>query len=167
MINLIIRQIIILLTVFFLNYSHPLILRSLLIILRLLYGLVIYLTINTPWLCYVLIIVFVSGIIIILIYISRLTSNLILTKKTPIFNICFIILTTLIIWLIFSHKNINIRSLNSISNKQKNHSIEFIYKIYNDITWEITLLLIVYLLILLVASIKIIFKNSSPLQIKK
>lgn len=166
MINLIILQTIVLVTIIFLSYSHPIILSGLLICARFVFGVTTYLSINTPWLAYILIIVFVSGMIIILIYISRLTSNLNTSNKIELPNFILASVVGLAIWFNYEKRPFLKIDTSSLAHKQTNHSLELIYKIYNIGTWEITLILITYLLFLIIAAIKIISKNSSPLRTK-
>lgn len=153
----------------FIITNHPLTLRFLLILTRVFYSLIIYFFSLTSWIPYILVIVFLSGIIIIIIYITSLSSNepISFSKESIIFAV---IINTFIFFLNFFSLNFNfsnLKFLNNLNNFNNLHSSELIYKTYNTLNWEITSLLIIYLFIVLIAAVKITSLNSGPLRTKK
>lgn len=168
MIILIITQLILTTSFFFIMTNHPLTLRFILIVIRILYGVTLCLFNLSSWLSYILIIVFLRGIIVIIIYITSLSSNDPLKIRFKL--IIFITpLTTAVTGYIFINKNqtyINIKNIRTLNNSLINHSLNIVYKTYN-INWKITLLLILYLLIVLIVAVKITSLNKGPLRTKK
>ena len=146
--------------------SHPLIIGFLLIITRIIYGSTIYLTLNTSWLVYILIIVFVRGAIVIFIYMARLSSNepiVILIK--PLWKITIItLLSTSIIFVFTKQLKINSKIITNISEYFNKQSTKIIYKTYDCISLEMTLSLTMYLLVVLIVAVKLIRNFNKPLR---
>jgi len=169
MIILFITQFVFVLTIIFLLTNHPLALRFILILTRIFYSAFLYVFSLSSWVPYILVIVFLSGIIIIIIYITSLSSNEpISVSKESIF---ILLLSNLLIFL-SSYKYLytsisNTNLLNRLTSFIRNHSSELIYKTYNYINWEITSMLIIYLFIVLIVAVKVTSLNSGPLRTKK
>lgn len=153
----------------FILSNHPLIIGFLLILTRIIYGLIIYTLRLTPWLTYILIIVFVRGVIIIFIYIASLSSNEPININIPLISKIILITLSyvLLLFILVKQTKINKQILNSINQITKEHTIEIIYKTYNNILIEITTILTIYLLITLIVAINITNNFKKPLREKK
>lgn len=126
---------------------------------------------KTFWFSYILFLIFLGGILVLFIYVTALASNEIfsLSLKITIYSvilfISLIILFTLIdknsISLFFS--NLEIIPLNNEQNYFNENSL-LLNKLYNYPTNLITLLLINYLLITLIAVVKITKLFYGPLR---
>lgn len=147
---------------FILN-RHPLTIGLLLILISIFYALTIAFRRTRSWFAYILILVFLRGLIILVIYITSLASN-----ENIKINWKIIITSFWFSVIIFFTLKIEIK-------KSSTNRIYFfdsapftiIYKTYNKILREISLLLILYLLVVLIAAIKIISLKKGPLKINK
>lgn len=150
----------------FLFNNHPLILRFLLILFRLLYGVTLAIASFTPWIRYILIIVFLRGIIIIILYMTRLSSNE--NVKIPFKSLLYrgVLLPSFALILYISELKKKLVNPNYASYFTKD-SFNLIYKSYISLASELTLLAIVYLLIVLIVAVKIVSINKGPLKINK
>ena len=171
MLNSLLPYFIFILTILVILTNHPLILRFFLIFARILYALILYIHSLTSWLPYILVMVFLSGIIVIIIYIASLSSNepFNFFSKHSFFMFFSLNLILLLMNLIFNNNyNIsNIKQLNSLTNFNYTHSRQLIYKTYNFINWKLTLLLILYLFVVLIVAVKITSLNTGPLRTQK
>jgi len=133
------------------------------------------LLIKNFWFSYILFIVFLGGILVIFIYVISLASNeiFIFTIKSWLLNIFFIIS---IIYCAFFLIDVNLiilylDTLDSLSIiDQKNFIFEnnlILNKLYNFPTNIITIILIIYLFLTLIAIVKITYLSDGPLRIKQ
>nr|UOU85042.1 NADH dehydrogenase subunit 6 [Silo pallipes] len=151
-----------------LNLSHPLIITLSLIfqfcILTLIIGYMSY----SFWMSYIMFLVFIGGLLILFIYISSLTPN-----KMFMFNMKKIIyfMSFFILFIYFSNiypllfnmemmKFMNLYSFINLENKN------YISNFYNKNEMYLTILLINYLMLTLIISIKITNLNSGPMRSK-
>lgn len=154
-------------TLIFLLSSHPLILSFLLIIFSITYGLTMAMASSSTWMRYMLIMVFLRGIIIIILYMTSLSSNENITIKLKNIIIGFFLILVSVSFIIFKEE-IKIKTpLTTHPMFFSQDSFELIYKAYNTITRDLTLLTITYLLVVLIVAVKIISIRKGPLKINK
>lgn len=167
MLTLFLSQIIIIFLLIFLFINNPLIIGVILIIIRLIISLSIYLLSTASWISYILIIIFLSGIIIIFIYMSRLATNESIKIKSIIL-IIFVISRPLVVIIYYfninNYKNMN--NLRILIETKISPSFKLIYKTYRHLSYEISIIIILYLLIVLIAAVKIALINYLPLRRK-
>lgn len=161
------RQIIIIFLLTFLFINNPLIIGFILIVIRMIIRVNMFILSTTPWISYILVIIFLSGIIIIFIYIARLATNEPLKIKFTSISL-FIMLRPLILVIYLSYKNNykNIINLNILRDSKISPRFKLIYKTYRHISNEITIIIIIYLLVVLIAAVKITLTNHLPLRRK-
>ena len=142
--------------------NHPLTIGLSLIFTSLLIGILISLTGPSSWLAYILVIIFVRGIIIIILYISSLSSNETIRPRFfmkyaygSVFLVAFLVFTT-------SPKLSNNSATEKIFFSDALFSI--IYKTYTQLINPITTLIIFYLLVVLVTAVNIVKTSKSPLR---
>lgn len=155
--------IIILVSLLFTLNNHPLTIGLLLILVSLFYALIVAYTRTASWLAYILILVFLRGLIIIILYITRLSSNENITINWP--RIIRALLLSIIIPILLKLK-IKIPTTTPYMYFDINSFI-IIYKTYRKILREISLMLIIYLLVVLIVAIKIISLKKGPLKINQ
>ena len=132
--------------------SHPIFFRIILIISSIMVG-VICIKINLSWFFYLLVLVFLGGVIILIIYINTLAINekfffyKILNK--PLYAIIFIILIQIIFFKNFSWK-INFSNFISI-------------RLYESINLLSLIFLMLYLLLTLICVVKLVKFEYGPL----
>lgn len=164
---LIITALLYLITIFFVVTNHPLIIGFSLIITRVIYGVILYILNSSSWLVYILIMVFVRGVIVMFIYMASLSSNEPITFPLTIFWKMNLIIFIIIPFFIFTKQlKTNYLYIDLMDIFFKEHSINLIYKTYNKIIIEITILLTIYLLIVLIVAIKIVNNFKLPLRSK-
>lgn len=120
--------------------------------------------IKTYWFSYILFLTFLGGLLVLFIYVSRIASNEIFK---PIINLkkicCFILIIIIIIQYIYIN---NILWINLSINSDMNNFNEIILffnnenkinlsKLYNNQTFLIIIILVIYLFITLIAVVKI------------
>ena len=156
-------QLVILLHRIFTLTTHPLFMGFMLIIIRIIYGLISYLLISTPWISYILIIVFIRGAIIMFIYMARLSSNENIKIRLAQ-TLILVTISEIVIIYMTNKKKAAQPIFRETNNLQTRESTIVIYKTYNEITIDITVVIIIYLLLVLIVAIKIISFNKRPLR---
>ena len=138
--------------VFFL--SHPIRLRISLILIAIL-ARIISLWINSSWFFYLIVLVFLGGVIILIIYIRTLAANEKFRRISINYNtIGIILMVRLSILMVLKYKNI----LQFI--RRNNTAVGIIYEASN---FSLLLFLITYLLLTLVCVVKLVKFESGPL----
>nr|YP_004857898.1 NADH dehydrogenase subunit 6 [Cigaritis takanonis]ADN43216.1 NADH dehydrogenase subunit 6 [Cigaritis takanonis] len=157
---------------FFLN--HPLSMGIFILIQTLLMCLLTGLMMNTYWFSYILFLIFSGGLLILFIYVSSIASNeLFLINIKNKINIMMIIFCILLLSLLF---NKNLLWLNMMLNKEMNNMLNILIfinyennninlsKLYNNHNYLITMMMIIYLFITLIAVVKITNLFFGPLR---
>nr|YP_006493354.1 NADH dehydrogenase subunit 6 [Thitarodes renzhiensis]YP_010963448.1 NADH dehydrogenase subunit 6 [Thitarodes xunhuaensis]ADK97539.1 NADH dehydrogenase subunit 6 [Thitarodes renzhiensis]WNL54563.1 NADH dehydrogenase subunit 6 [Thitarodes xunhuaensis] len=155
---------------FFLN--HPLSMGLLLLLQTILISLISGSMINTFWFSYILFLTILGGLLVMFIYVASIASNEMFKFNSNLLLFYLMIMMTMfIIILMFNNLywlNLNINSeLLNFWNKMiffNNENSINISKIYNNQSYFLTLMSIIYLLITLFAIIKIININYGPLR---
>nr|AII02382.1 NADH dehydrogenase subunit 6 [Pennisetia hylaeiformis] len=160
---------------FMLFINHPLTMGFMILTQTFLICLLSGMMFKSYWFSYILFLVFLGGLLILFIYVSSIASNelfknLIKTKNFLIF--IFIIILTLLMFYIMSN---NLNWLNFWLNTDMNNYFNFylflnnenkinLSKLYNNYTFLLTIMLIIYLLITLFTVIKITNIYFGPLR---
>lgn len=139
------------------------------VIIRIITGIII----KTFWFSYVLFLVFVGGILVLFIYVTSLASNEIFNVSIKILLISLIMFFILNLGLLFTDKIFNLFLFESFDGINLNLIKSFynenlltINKLYNFPINLITIILIVYLFLTLVAVVKITNIFEGPLRPK-
>ena len=140
-----------------------------LISIRLLYSLLIYLLSTTIWLSYIIIMIFLRGIIIIFFYIASLRSNqsIQIQKKYIFFVFVLINILSLIFWFLDLYVYNDNFSINRLFFFFFEFRSDLVYKCYRFINYEIRFFLTIYLLLVLLIVVEITSINKNSLRIKK
>nr|QZZ24855.1 NADH dehydrogenase subunit 6 [Thitarodes shambalaensis]QZZ24868.1 NADH dehydrogenase subunit 6 [Thitarodes sp.] len=155
---------------FFLN--HPLSMGLLLLLQTILISLISGSMINTFWFSYILFLTILGGLLVMFIYVASIASNEMFKFNSNLLLFYLMIMMMMfIIMLMFNNLywlNLNINSeLLNFWNKMiffNNENSINISKIYNNQSYFLTLMSIIYLLITLFAIIKITNINYGPLR---
>lgn len=125
---------------------------------------------KTFWFSYILFLVFLGGILVLFIYVTSLASNEIFTFSSKILissiSIFFIIIISLYFIdkrILLNYSNIEIQSISNLNSYIIENSLS-LNKLYNYPTNLLTILLINYLLITLIAVVKITNLFKGPLR---
>jgi NADH-ubiquinone oxidoreductase chain 6 len=123
------------------------------------------------WFSYVLFLIFLGGILVLFIYVTSLASNEIFNFSIKLFRIFWItvIFSLIIIWfldkslLINYFKNIELININFIKSFINENNL-ILNKLYNFPINFITIILIIYLFLTLIAVVKITNVFEGPLR---
>nr|YP_010046735.1 NADH dehydrogenase subunit 6 [Ochlerotatus vittiger]QPJ78679.1 NADH dehydrogenase subunit 6 [Ochlerotatus vittiger] len=154
----------------FMQMKHPLAMGLMLLIQTFLTSLLTGMYVKTFWFSYVLFLIFMGGMLVLFIYVTSLSSNEMFSMS---FKLTFMASLMIMIFMIFSffmdktiiENFINNNEMNSFfSNSLMPENLIELNKMYNFPTNLITLLLINYLFLTLLVTVKITKKNYGPLR---
>nr|YP_006503867.1 NADH dehydrogenase subunit 6 [Elodia flavipalpis]AFA46597.1 NADH dehydrogenase subunit 6 [Elodia flavipalpis] len=156
---------------FFMFMKHPLAMGLTLLIQTVLISLMSGLISKTFWFSYILFLVFLGGMLVLFIYVTSLASNEMfsLSIKLMLMSTLIMILFLFILFIIdknllIQYKNMEILSIFNMNSFITENSLS-INKLYNYPTNLINILLMNYLLITLIAIVKITKLFKGPLRL--
>nr|YP_007026248.1 NADH dehydrogenase subunit 6 [Chrysomya bezziana]AFV08308.1 NADH dehydrogenase subunit 6 [Chrysomya bezziana] len=154
----------------FMNMKHPLAMGLTLLIQTTLVCLTSGLMTKSFWFSYILFLVFLGGMLVLFIYVTSLASNEMFTFSIKLLLISFSIFFMMIITLFFMDKNLllqyqnfEVKSIYDMNSYLMENSLS-LNKLYNYPTNLLTILLMNYLLITLIAVVKITKLFKGPLR---
>nr|ATL58859.1 NADH dehydrogenase subunit 6 [Apatura laverna] len=159
-------------SIFMVFLNHPFSMGLMILIQTLLLSLLSSMLINTYWFSYILFLIFLGGLLVLFIYVSSIASNELF--KISIFNKSFFFLFFFMMLNSFLLKN-NLYWMNYFFNDEMiNFFNSFLFfnnefninlsKLYNEQTYLLTLIMIIYLFITLIAVVKITNIFFGPLR---
>jgi NADH-ubiquinone oxidoreductase chain 6 len=138
--------------------SHPVILTVIILAQTILICLIIWVKLKISWFSYILFLIFLGGLIVLFIYITRLASNELINTKID-FN--FVVITVILIFTtFFIFLKINPQLINSIFETQWK-TFSFIYSVN---IFFIVVVTIIYLLLTLLIVVKLSNKYDAPIK---
>nr|YP_008080898.1 NADH dehydrogenase subunit 6 [Tarragoilus diuturnus]AFW98791.1 NADH dehydrogenase subunit 6 [Tarragoilus diuturnus] len=161
-------------SILFTQISHPLAMTFLILGQTILFCLLSGMTTQTFWFSYILFLVFLGGMLVLFIYITSLASNEMFTIPMKMVPLILMILTTTIIiytimdssmWsLMFNNSDmLNKINLSSVTHAETPLPLT---KLYNKPTDLVTLMMVLYLFLTLIAVVKITNIFQGPLRPK-
>nr|YP_009236662.1 NADH dehydrogenase subunit 6 [Telchinia acerata]AMJ17126.1 NADH dehydrogenase subunit 6 [Telchinia acerata] len=153
--------------------NHPLAMGMLILIQTLLMCIFSGMLINTYWFSYILFLIFLGGLLVLFIYVSSIASNELfkinfINKMLFTISVFYSIIITLyfknnLFWMNFYFNDEMINFFNNLLffNNENNFNLS---KLYNEQTYLLMFLLIIYLFITLIAVIKITNIFFGPLR---
>nr|WAJ48518.1 NADH dehydrogenase subunit 6 [Pleroneura sp. 1 GYN-2021b] len=159
----------------FMKMKHPLSMGFIMLIQTILICTMTGMMTQTFWFSYIFFLVMLGGMLVIYIYISALASNeifLMSMKNIIIMSIIFMVLILLMLFYnnyyltIFTSMN---KEVMKMTNPEMIYNLEssfMLNKIYNQPTNYITLMMVIYLFITLIAVVKITNLSKMPLRQK-
>nr|UEP13621.1 NADH dehydrogenase subunit 6 [Asarkina ericetorum] len=162
MMQLILYIMILMMAFMFLQMNHPLSMGMMLLIQTVMICCISGLMTKSFWFSYILFLIFIGGMLVLFIYVTSLASNEMFTfsmKMIVLMLTNLVILFILIIFmdkmiLMFNSLNIEMNSISSLNSYILENTLN-LNKLYNYPTNMITIMLINYLLITLIATVKI------------
>uniref|UniRef100_UPI0030FE447B NADH dehydrogenase subunit 6 n=1 Tax=Pachylophus rufescens TaxID=3127035 RepID=UPI0030FE447B len=156
----------------FTKMYHPLAMGLMLLIQTTLISMLTGLINKTFWFSYILFLIFMGGMLVLFIYVTSLASNEMFYFSTKQMLLSFIMIGMILMMMtffkdyLFTNMNMNNFEMNSISKEMilQENSI-MLNKLYNYPTNLITILLMNYLLITLIAIVKITKLFYGPLRL--
>nr|WIW75269.1 NADH dehydrogenase subunit 6 [Xenocatantops humilis] len=154
----------------FMKLSHPMSMMLFIILQTFLIGLMTGTMMESFWLSYILFLTFLGGMLVLFIYITSIASNEMFQPKstTMIFTLMswFIIMVTLIILdkMMFMDffKNTETMNINNLISFQE--MTLSLMKLYNNPTFIITMMMMIYLFLALLAVVKITNINQGHIR---
>nr|QNN85700.1 NADH dehydrogenase subunit 6 [Bengalia sp. DZ-2020] len=154
----------------FMNMKHPLAMGLTLLIQTTLVCLITGLMTKSFWFSYILFLVFLGGMLVLFIYVTSLASNEMFTFSIKLMFISLMILLLMITTMFFMDKNLLLlyqnlenSSLYNLNTYIMENSLS-LNKLYNYPTNLLTILLMNYLLVTLIAVVKITKLFHGPLR---
>nr|YP_009487534.1 NADH dehydrogenase subunit 6 [Anopheles benarrochi]AWB97962.1 NADH dehydrogenase subunit 6 [Anopheles benarrochi]AWB97988.1 NADH dehydrogenase subunit 6 [Anopheles benarrochi]AWB98014.1 NADH dehydrogenase subunit 6 [Anopheles benarrochi] len=171
MTKLIIMTLCLIMSFIFMQMKHPLSMGLMLLIQTFLTCLITSIYVKTFWFSYVLFLIFLGGMLILFIYVTSLSSNEMFSMSFSLTMISLMIFSIFTILFFIMDKslieqfitNMEMEKLSNINNLI-NENILSLNKMYNFPTNLITLLLINYLFLTLLVTVKITKKFYGPLR---
>nr|AWB99873.1 NADH dehydrogenase subunit 6 [Anopheles rondoni] len=171
MTKLIIMTLCLIMSFIFMQMKHPLSMGLMLLIQTFLTCLITSIYVKTFWFSYVLFLIFLGGMLILFIYVTSLSSNEMFSMSFKLTMISLIIFSIFTILFFIIDKslieqfitNMEMEKLSNMNNLI-NENILSLNKMYNFPTNLITLLLINYLFLTLLVTVKITKKFYGPLR---
>lgn len=119
------------------------------------------LILRTSWFSLILFLIFIGGLIIIFLYITRLAANNLIINLNTIYHILFLLaFRTISIYMLFNTRHATVYQENlNITN--------LIFKIYSSLNQFMIITIIIYLLLVLLICVNIILTNRGPLRALK
>nr|AFQ62195.1 NADH dehydrogenase subunit 6 [Hydroporus palustris] len=162
------------LSMIFLFMNHPMSMGLILMIQTILIVLITGLYSYSFWFSYILFLIMIGGMLILFMYMTSLASNEKFKISKNIILMMFFLIFMLLIMLIINdqmimeyiQKNSNLlESINKLI-MLKNENLSSLFMLYNNPNFLINILMINYLLITLIAIVKITKSNTGPLRQK-
>nr|YP_010701701.1 NADH dehydrogenase subunit 6 [Dasysyrphus albostriatus]WCJ53262.1 NADH dehydrogenase subunit 6 [Dasysyrphus albostriatus] len=162
MMQLILYIMILMLAFMFMQMNHPLSMGMMLLIQTVMICCISGLMSKSFWFSYILFLVFIGGMLVLFIYVTSLASNEMFTFSMKMFLLLITSMMILFMMIIFMDKmiimfnslNNEMISISSLNNYIMENTLN-LNKLYNYPTNMINILLINYLLITLIATVKI------------
>nr|YP_009379716.1 NADH dehydrogenase subunit 6 [Nemoura nankinensis]ARQ82456.1 NADH dehydrogenase subunit 6 [Nemoura nankinensis] len=161
----------ILTSIIFTQMTHPLAMGLMLLIQTILISILTGLTAQSFWFSYILFLVFLGGLLVLFIYVTSLASNemfsMSMSTLFPVMTSSLILFMLLILIdpSLMSSSTSNFENLNFLNTTfYQEESSNSLSKLYNGPTSLITLTLVLYLFLTLIAVVKITKINHGPLR---
>nr|YP_009826136.1 NADH dehydrogenase subunit 6 [Shoveliteratura triangula]QIV68427.1 NADH dehydrogenase subunit 6 [Shoveliteratura triangula] len=158
----------------FTQVNHPMAMTLIIILQTLIVALTTGMMTSTFWFSYILFLVFLGGMLVLFIYITSLASNELFSIPTKSLIITLLLLSTIILISLIADSSMwNSLNFNEDMNNMNNEFITLhdesnylLTKLYNKPTDLITLMLVNYLFLTLIAIVKITNIFQGPLRPK-
>nr|YP_010252270.1 NADH dehydrogenase subunit 6 [Grandidierella taihuensis]QTX95228.1 NADH dehydrogenase subunit 6 [Grandidierella taihuensis] len=157
-------QLSILVFLIFLFSEHLLVMNFSLILASIIFSFVMYNQLMTTWLSYLLIMVFLSGLMVLFIYMTSLSSN------EPFYFSYFSLVVLGVVnffWPLVGlmSKGFSLMPLvSSLKNYSSGFILDLVNKTYSTLSMDLTVVMIIYLFVTLVVTVKISSLSSVPLK---
>nr|QZP41039.1 NADH dehydrogenase subunit 6 [Geoscapheus dilatatus] len=152
-----------LLSILFTQMNHPLAMGLILLIQTIMISMITGLSTQSFWFSYVLFLIFIGGMLVLFIYVTSLASNEMFIMSTKLLYLMMMIMPLLVFLL--KMNILNLANQESLMFLTINNSTPLpLLKLYSYPTGMLTIMMAIYLLITLIAVVKIINIFSGPLR---
>nr|YP_010759070.1 NADH dehydrogenase subunit 6 [Oedipoda miniata]WEX31980.1 NADH dehydrogenase subunit 6 [Oedipoda miniata] len=170
MIKMMIMSLMNMININFTKLNHPMSMMMIIIVQTMMIGMMMGSMMESFWLSYILFLTFLGGMMVLFIYITSIASNEMF--KIKLINVNLLIIMTMITMIILYNTN-KMMFTEMIKNSETmimKYSINFqemtmsMMKLYNNPTIIITMMMMIYLFIALMAVVKITNINQGPIR---
>nr|QOL01008.1 NADH dehydrogenase subunit 6 [Mongolotettix anomopterus] len=154
----------------FIKLNHPMSMMMFIIIQTLIIGLITGTMMESFWMSYILFLTFLGGMLVLFIYIASISSNELFKLKSISLTISIILLIITSLILIIMDKIMFMDLMKNTETNYINNSINYqemtisLEKLYNKPMFIITMMMMIYLFLALVAVVKITNINQGPIR---
>nr|YP_009740651.1 NADH dehydrogenase subunit 6 [Heteropternis respondens]QID03613.1 NADH dehydrogenase subunit 6 [Heteropternis respondens] len=170
MIKMMIMSLLNLINMNFIMMNHPMSMMMIIIIQTMMISMLTGMMMESFWLSYILVLTFVGGMMVLFIYITSIASNEMF--KIKLSNAILLIIMTMIMstMLYFIDKTMVMEMIKNTEIMNTKYQMNFqemtmsLMKLYNNPTIIITMMMMIYLFITLMAVVKITNINQGPIR---
>nr|YP_009741015.1 NADH dehydrogenase subunit 6 [Traulia orchotibialis]QID04042.1 NADH dehydrogenase subunit 6 [Traulia orchotibialis] len=154
----------------FIKLNHPMSMMILIILQTLLVGFMMGTMMESFWLSYILFLTFLGGMLVLFIYITSIASNEMFQIKSIMMIFTLMMWVIITLTLIYMNKTMFIDLIKNTETMNINNSINYqemtmsLEKLYNKPTFIITMMMMIYLFLALLAVVKITNINQGPIR---
>nr|YP_009740833.1 NADH dehydrogenase subunit 6 [Traulia lofaoshana]QID03834.1 NADH dehydrogenase subunit 6 [Traulia lofaoshana]QNM39708.1 NADH dehydrogenase subunit 6 [Traulia lofaoshana] len=154
----------------FIKLNHPMSMMILIILQTILVGLMMGVMMESFWLSYILFLTFLGGMLVLFIYITSIASNEMFQIKSVMMIFTLMAWTIITLMLIYMNKMMFIDLMKNTETMNINNLINYqemtmsLEKLYNKPNFIITMMMMIYLFIALLAVVKITNINQGPIR---
>nr|YP_009227468.1 NADH dehydrogenase subunit 6 [Peripolus nepalensis]ADZ56323.1 NADH dehydrogenase subunit 6 [Peripolus nepalensis] len=154
----------------FIKLNHPMSMMIFIILQTFLIGLMTGTMMESFWLSYILFLTFLGGMLVLFIYITSIASNEMFQPNSMIMIFTFMMWTFIMFMFIIMNKTMFIDFMKNTETININNSINYqemtmsLQKLYNNPTFIITMMMMIYLFLALLAVVKITNINQGPIR---
>nr|YP_010686248.1 dehydrogenase subunit 6 [Ranacris albicornis]WAX39752.1 dehydrogenase subunit 6 [Ranacris albicornis] len=154
----------------FIQLSHPMSMMIFIIFQTFTISLTSGMMMESFWLSYILLLTFLGGMLVLFIYITSIASNEMFQSKAIIMMITLTVWIMIMFLLILMDKTMFIDFYKNTETVNINESINYqemtlsLSKLYNNPTFIITMMMMIYLFLALLAVVKITNINQGPIR---
>nr|WEV93759.1 NADH dehydrogenase subunit 6 [Dociostaurus kraussi kraussi] len=154
----------------FIKLNHPMSMMMFIIMQTFLVGLMTGTMMESFWLSYILFLTFLGGMLVLFIYITSIASNELFKPKFMTMITMTITLIIIMVILISMDKMMFMDTIKNTETMNINNSLNYqemtmsLEKLYNKPTFIITMMMMIYLFLALVAVVKITNINQGPIR---
>nr|YP_009562013.1 NADH dehydrogenase subunit 6 [Traulia nigritibialis]QAU54104.1 NADH dehydrogenase subunit 6 [Traulia nigritibialis] len=170
MIKMMIMTMLNLMNINFIKLNHPMSMMILIILQTLLVGFMMGTMMESFWLSYILFLTFLGGMLVLFIYITSIASNEMFQIKSIMMIFTLMLWVIITLTLIYMNKMMFIDLIKNTETMNINNSINYqemtmsLEKLYNKPTFIITMMMMIYLFLALLAVVKITNINQGPIR---
>nr|YP_009472905.1 NADH dehydrogenase subunit 6 [Aphelocheirus jendeki]AST10109.1 NADH dehydrogenase subunit 6 [Aphelocheirus jendeki] len=157
----------IILSMIFPFMKHPLSMGLILILQTMTVSMITGIMMNSFWFSYILFIILLGGALVLFIYMASIASNEKFSFSTKMMSTVIIMLTSNIIFIFMKDEiyfnsiwNLSIKSLN------ENEQLMTLIKLFNSQSMSLTILLVIYLLLTMIAITNVVNTFEGPMRSK-
>nr|YP_003434075.1 NADH dehydrogenase subunit 6 [Traulia szetschuanensis]ACF71064.1 NADH dehydrogenase subunit 6 [Traulia szetschuanensis] len=154
----------------FIKLNHPMSMMIVIILQTLLVGFMMGTMMESFWLSYILFLTFLGGMLVLFIYITSIASNEMFQIKSIMMIFTLMMWVIITLTLIYMNKMMFIDLIKNTETMNINNSINYqemtmsLEKLYNKPTFIITMMMMIYLFLALLAVVKITNINQGPIR---